>query len=56
MTHEYQDEKISMKHELESLRQFDEEEEHNARYELIRRYAPEGYDFYADCEYLETDN
>ena len=50
MEHEYQDEKFDLAAELESLRELEAIEEHNARYELAHRYAPEGFDFYANCE------
>jgi hypothetical protein len=50
MDHEYQDEQISVKRELDSLRQYEEELDHNARYELAHRYAPEGFDFYAQYD------
>jgi hypothetical protein len=53
MTHEFQDETISTAREIESLRQYEAELDHNARYELAHRYAPEGFDFYAQYEYDE---
>lgn len=53
--HECQDEVLDIAKELKSLRDLESEEEHNAMVELIHRYAPEGYDFYAWCDYADEE-
>lgn len=55
LSHEFNDEAFDLAKEIKSLRDFESEEEHNARYELMHRFAPEGYDFYAQYEYMDEE-
>lgn len=54
-THEFQDEDFNLAAELAKDRECDEIERHNAAYDLSHRYAPEGFDFYAHCDYQDEE-
>jgi hypothetical protein len=52
--HEFQDERIDAGRELADLRQFEANEEHNARRELFFQFYPEG-DIHAQYEYCDEE-
>jgi len=52
LSHEFNDEVFNLKEQRAIDAEVEANEIHNEQYELAHRYAPEGFDFYAQYEYL----